>query len=300
MNQKVYDDEIDIREYIEVVIKRWKILAIAVLITTLFAWIYTSMQKPVFEAKATILMRGISSSSLSQYSNLAGVLGINLPGGGNSTADILELMKSRAVAAKVLDDLKLTKRIKGWDASDIGRSDLASAVSGMIKAPKIVGNVVEIKAEANEPQLAADMVNAYIHALGYYCQELNYSEAQNKLRYIQAELPRVEQNLKQVENKLRLAPRSSAGYVIAGQGTVQRDYEIYSSVYAMLRKELESTKLETSKESPPFSIIDPSEKPKSKIRPREKVNILLGVVFGLFLGVFGAFSLEYWEKISNK
>ena len=300
MSQQIYDDEIDIREYARILAKRWKIIVLVTVVAVGFAWIYSSMQKPIFEARTTILMRNGSNSALSQYPGLAGALGINLPSGGGTIADLLELIKSRAVAMKVLDDLDLTKRIKGWDAPMIRKSDLASAVSGMVNQTKYTGNVVEIMTQANEAQLTADVANAYVDALAYYWNELNVTEAKKKLKYIEAELPRVEQELNNVENKLKLTPRSSTGFYLAGQGGIQRDYEIYNSVYTMLRKELESTKLETSKETPPFSVLDPAEKPLSKSKPKIKLNMMIGLVLGLFVGVFGAFFQEYWEKSTKR
>jgi len=258
------------------------------------------MQRPVYEGKATVLIRAVGSSAMSQYAGLAGMLGINLGSSGGNIGDLTELLKSRAVALKVLEDLKLTKRIKGWDAPNLKKEYLAASVSGMLKPPKTTGNVLEIKAEADDPQLAADLANGYFNALSYFWNELNYTEAQKKLKYIQAELPRVEQDLKLVENKLKLAPRSATGFSLSGQGGLQRDYDIYNSVYTMLRKEYESTKLEASKELPPFSLLDPALKPKTPVKPKVKLNTMIGLVLGAFMGIFGAFFLEYWEKTAAK
>lgn len=300
--QQVNNDEIDLREYLGVLIRRWRVIALLVIIIPIVALLYSLTQSPVYEAKTTILIRsGGSISSLSQYAGLVGMLGINLSAGGaGNLGDLTELLKSQAVAAKVLDDLDLVHRIKGWDSSKLQRQQLVSAVGGFLKPTKTIGNVVEIKVEANDPQLAADIANGFINALSYYWAELNFTEAQNKLRYIETEIPRVERELKVVEGKLKLSPEGGGPNILGGgQGGIQRDYDIYNSVYTMLRKEYESNKLEASKEIPPFSVIDKAEKPLSKSKPKPKQNVMIGVVIGLFAGVFLAFFQEYWEKSSK-
>jgi uncharacterized protein involved in exopolysaccharide biosynthesis len=300
VDQQQFDDEIDLREYFGVILKQWKLIVVVTLAVSLAAFLYSSSQKPVYEAKATVLIRSGGVSAMSQYAGLAGILGINPGNTGGNLGDLTELIKSRAVAIKVLEDLKLTQRIKGWDDPKSKKEDLAAAVGGMLGSLKTIGNILEIKAEANDPQLAADVANEYFNAISYFWNELNYTEAQKKLKYIQAELPRVERDLRSVEDKLKLAPRSTMGLALSGQGSLQRDFDIYSSVYTMLRKEYESTKLEASKEIVPFSMLDPALKPSSPSKPKVKLNTMIGLVLGAFIGIFGAFFLEYWEKSSKK
>lgn len=299
MNQINNDDEIDLRDYLEVVWRRRSLIAKITVGFVGLVFILGIMQKPVYESTVKIMMRSGGKSSLSQYSGLAGMLGVNLAGGSNAD-DLMELIKSRVVAAKVLDDLNLTKRINDWDNPKRRRSDLISMVSGMVKQPKATGNIYDIKAEAGDPQLAADVANGFVEALSYYWNELNFSEAQKKLKYIETELPRVEKDLRLVEGKLKLIPRANTGLSLGGQGGAQRDFDIYNSVYTMLRKELESTKLEAAKEIPPFSVVDKAEKPLGRSRPKLKLNLMIGFVVGLFSGVFVVFFQEYWEKSGKR
>ncbi|MFH1389713.1 MAG: Wzz/FepE/Etk N-terminal domain-containing protein [Candidatus Margulisiibacteriota bacterium] len=290
------EDEINIKKYLEVIARRWLIIAAITFGFALFFLVSSLRESPVFEAKTTILIRsGGGSSSLSQYAGLAGMLGINV-GGGSNIGDLTELIKSQAVAGKVLDDLKLRQRIKGWNNPELKRQELTSAISGMIKPPKANGNIIEIKAEAGEAQLSADIANGFVAALSFYWNQLNFTEAQKKLQYIQSELPKVRDNLDLVEGKMRLISTGPGNY-----GAVQRDYEIYNSIYTMLRKEYESTKLEAAKEIPPFVVVDPAEKPLRKIRPIIRNNVMIGFVLGLFIGLLAAFFQEYWqnEKMAN-
>jgi uncharacterized protein involved in exopolysaccharide biosynthesis len=316
-NQNNYDDEIDFREYIEVLRKRWKSIAYLTIGLAAAALVFSLMQSPVYEAETTILLKsGGGGGSLAQFAGLAGLAGISLPSGSGNIGDITQLLQSQAVAAKVLDDLKLKERIKGWNDPQIKEQSLISGVRGMLKKPKMDGNLIDLKVEYSDPAMAAEIANGYASALSYYWNRLNYTEARKKREYIESQLPRVELDLKQAEQRFKqftlLSPKSGVAaeglmgtaYGSQSQGVelsrLTRELEIQNSIYTMLRKEYESVKLEESKEIAPFSVIDRAVKPESKSRPKVKLNAMIGLVLGLFSGVFLAFFQEYWEKSGSK
>ena len=314
-DQKAYDDEIDLREYLDVILKRWKIIILFTLGIAVLAYLFSITQKPVYEAKTTVLIRSGGGSSLSQFAGLAGLAGISLPSGGGNIGDLSDLMQSEVVAAKVLEDLKLKERIKGWDNPMLDNHKLAMAVGGMLKKPKISGNILEIKVEYSDPKLTAEIANGYTDAISYYWNKLNFTEAQKKREYIESQLPRVEKELKEAEDKLKkftlLSPRggTSSGLLGAISGSqsqgievarLSRELDIQNSVYSMLRKEYESVKLEESKEISPFSVLDKAVVPELPTKPKVKLNTMIGLVLGLFSGIFIAFFQEYWEKSSQR
>lgn len=45
-----------------------------------------------------------------------------------------------------------------------------------------------------------------------------------------------------------------------------------------------------------FKIINPATQPVAPIKPNKKLNIAIAGVLGLFLGVFAAFFIEFWER----
>ena len=167
------EDEINIREYLEVLARRWKTILAVMVVMAVLAFYVSLKIKPAYESSTTILLQNDSSSSgASQVAGIAGMLGINLGAGGGNLGDLTELLKSKVVAAKVLDDLDLIHKVKGWDNPKTRKSDMISAVSAMIKPAKAAGNILEIKTEADDPQLAADVANGYVSALAYYWNQL--------------------------------------------------------------------------------------------------------------------------------
>jgi uncharacterized protein involved in exopolysaccharide biosynthesis len=306
------DDEINLRDYIDVIKRRWKIVVSVTLVLAIAALIYSLMQKPVYEAKTTILIRSGGSSALSQFSGLAGMVGVKLPSGGGNINDLSELLQSKIVAAKVIDDLKLRDRVEDWSDPNLDRQDLIFAMQGTLDTPRKEGNYIEIKVSFPDAKLAAEIANAYVEALSFYWNRLNYTAAQKKKQYVENQLPRVNKELKIAEERLKrftlLSPKgnsatSSLMGLVAGsqsQGIevrrLSRELDIQNSVYTMLRKEYESVKLEESKEISPFSVVDKAVPPKVPTKPRIKLNTLMGMVLGIFSGIFIAFFREYWDK----
>jgi uncharacterized protein involved in exopolysaccharide biosynthesis len=287
-------DEIDLIEYITVLKKHWKMIAKITGLIAVLVFVISITSQPVFEGRATLLIRSSGlSGSLSQYAGIAGMLGINLPGGGqNSVDDYIQILQSNSVAQQVLVNLDLTHRISGWDDPKLKPVELVDKVRKMLKKPKKDGNFLEIIAEAKDPQLAADLANGFVDAMSFYWSALNITAAKGKIDYINSELPRVEKDLKLAEKKMRLV--SGGNSLFLNQSTsLQRDFDIYNSVYTMLRKEYESAKLEASKELPPFSVVDRAEKPIRKARPRVILNTLIGIALGGLFSVFVAFFNEY-------
>lgn len=316
-DQKAYEDEIELREYLAVIRKRWQIIAFLTVGIAFLALVFSLLQKPVYEAKTTVLIRSnTGSSTLSQFAGLAGLAGISLPSGGGNLGDLSDLLQTEVVASKVLEDLKLRERIKGWDNPILDNHKLALAVSGMLSKPKVSGDIMEIKVQYTDPRLTAEIANGYGDALSYYWNKLNFTEARKKKEYIESQLPRVEAELKDAEMKMKkftlLSPRggnTTSGLLGAISGSqsqgievsrLSRELDIQNSVYTMLRKEYETVKLDESKEIPPFSIIDKAIVPEIPTKPKIKLNALIGLVIGLFSGVFVAFFQEYWDKSSNK
>jgi uncharacterized protein involved in exopolysaccharide biosynthesis len=198
--------------------------------------------------------------------------------------------------------MKLAERIEGWDDPELTRQKLINRVRGMIKKPKTEGGLLEVKAEFGDQELVADIANGYLEALSYFWNKLNYTEAQKKKEYIESQLPRVEADLRQAEERYKQFTLLGS---VGGSGGVElarlsRELEVQNAVYAMLRKEHETVKLESSKDIEPFSIVDRAVRPEGKSKPKVKLNTMIGLVLGLFSGVFLAFFKEYWEKSSKK
>jgi uncharacterized protein involved in exopolysaccharide biosynthesis len=293
-------DEINLRDYMDVIKRRWKLIFFIVVIVTTGAFVFSKMQQPIYETKTTILVDTGEQRGSSRFAGLAGIMGIQLSGGGGASShDLSQFLKSKALALKVLKDLKLRERIKGWDDPKIKDHSLASSIQGSLKKPKVSGKLMEISVEHSDPELTVEITNGFIQALSYYLNKLNYTEARSKREYIEKQMPRVHGELRSIERKIKSFSLLGVTRPSIEYKRLQREYEIQNSVYVMLRKEYESVKLEESKEIPPFTVLDKAYVPRSPIRPRVKLNTLIGLFLGLFSGVFMAFFFEYLGSLGR-
>lgn len=289
------EDEINLKDVVAVLVKRRWTIFLAVVISVAAALIITIVTKPVYEGKSTILVRSVSGSAY-QFSGVASMMGINLGGGSNSgsASDLFELLKTPAINKKITD---VVKEVFPSGPADIG--ELKS---------KLNGNMLEISVLHKDPYMAAYISDAYVQALYYYWNKLNYTEAKKKKEYLEKQLPVTEASLKDAEDKLKsltyLVTQSKDFQMAPSQKTIdivrlEREVEVQSSIYKMLRSEYESARVEEAKEVSPFSDVDKAEVPNKPVKPKPLFNLAVGFLFGLFAGAFFAFLKDYFEQ-SNK
>ena len=80
------------------------------------------------------------------------------------------------------------------------------------------------------------------------------------------------------------------------QSRQEREYNTAKGVYSVLSQKNEEVKIAVATESGLIKIASLAYEPKYPIRPNKKLNILIAGVLGLFVGIFVAFFLEFWQK----
>lgn len=80
------------------------------------------------------------------------------------------------------------------------------------------------------------------------------------------------------------------------QSRLEREYNTTKGVYSVLSQKNEEVKIAVATESGLVKIASLAYEPGGPIKPNKKLNILIAGVLGLFVGVFVAFFLEFWQK----
>ncbi|MDD5593448.1 MAG: Wzz/FepE/Etk N-terminal domain-containing protein [Candidatus Margulisbacteria bacterium] len=307
------EEEINLREILGVIRRYWLIILLAAAAAGIGGYMLSLKETPVYTAETTIMVKS-NGSATSSLAGLSGFAGINLPTGGGNLSDLTELVQSRAVAAKVFEDLRLRERIKGWNNPAASDQALISIVQSTLMKPTNSNGLIRLKVAFYDRELVADLANGYADALSYYWNNLNFSEAKKKREYIEGQLPRVGAELQIAEQRLKQYTLFSGASGIGAAGAtgvampqaqgieaarLTREYEIQNSVYTMLRKEYEQVKLDESKEIMPFSIIDRAQKPRGKWEPSTDKKVKIGLVVGLFSGILLAFFTDNWKKLGK-
>lgn len=77
---------------------------------------------------------------------------------------------------------------------------------------------------------------------------------------------------------------------------LNREYSRKEKVYINFYEQAEEIRLTETAEADLLKIVSLAYEPREPIKPNKKLNILIAGVLGLFVGIFVAFFLEFWQK----
>ncbi len=72
-----------------------------------------------------------------------------------------------------------------------------------------------------------------------------------------------------------------------------------TGVITMLTTQLEQAKLDEAKDMPTINTLEIAEPPQKAVKPKLKLNVILGFVVSLFLGIFIIFFMEFTKRLDN-
>ncbi len=77
---------------------------------------------------------------------------------------------------------------------------------------------------------------------------------------------------------------------------LERRKKVDEQTYIMLTQKLEETKIKEAAQAKNVNILDDAIEPLKPVKPRKKLNILLGMIIGLGLGIGLTFLIEYFDN----
>ena len=296
------EEEIDLREYIEVMVRRWKWIAGITLAAVVTAAIVSFFViAPIYEATATLLVAGPPM----------------IPTSRSLEAQVVEaLLKSEEVEAQVVEAL-------GEVLSPPERKP-----GGLVAKIKVAregkSRVFRVSARADNPHKAAQIANAWAEA-GVELLRKRQAPSDEALRRAERNLRTAEQALWEFAEASGLAEfdlRSLLGarsdqwtvnlFVGEDEAISQRTLPVLSvekrvelarllrvrdiaeEIYLSLAREAEMARI-TGQVEMAAEVISPAGAPSAPVQPKKKLNIAVAGVLGLMVGVFGAFLAEYME-----
>ena len=112
---------------------------------------------------------------------------------------------------------------------------------------------------------------------------------------LQAEEKQLKENINEAWKRVETLKQKLAQEKLT-QSRLEREYNTAKGVYNVLSQKNEEVKIAVATESGLVKIASLAYEPKGPIKPNEKLNILIAGVLGLFVGIFAAFFLEFWQK----
>lgn len=265
------EEEIDLREYINVLIKRKGVIILiflfAVITTALVSYFALS---PIYQSSAVFSTAKIDGQAV-----------INI-------TESLEIIKSNIMLDEVIDRM--------------GLEENAKQLSSQITTENLKGtNFIKVSAAAGSPETAKKLVENIAEVF----MEKNQDEYQEKVKLIEDRLKIVEEQITEFEKNIQEIEKTKKKIAVTeelseGERQFQTSLLLSSSVterslYNSLINQANGLKA-SLKSCEDFKIINYAQLPASPIKPNKKLNILIAGVLGLFVGIFVAFFLEFWQK----
>ncbi|MFM7583620.1 MAG: Wzz/FepE/Etk N-terminal domain-containing protein [Caldilinea sp.] len=201
-SQPYMDDEIDLRQYLDVLIAwRWEILAITVLVTLVAAGvvlIQRAVTPPVYSATATLAIAR-TSRDIQFDENFRTTLDAENPANTRRVA-LVGLVASNAVAEVVAKELS-----DAFDEEERAPTELleqleAAAVTG--PNSRTEGDLIQITARADEPEKAAELATTWAKAYVEYANRLYGDVPVQLIESVQNELAQAQVAYDSAQTKL--------------------------------------------------------------------------------------------------
>lgn len=272
-------NEINLRDYIDVLIRRWKFVLAMPMLAILAAALVTGLTQPTFQATATIALApstvAVSLSNLLPPYYLAVDSPRRLPTSYTPTYYVT-LLK---------------------DAEVINAAQPRAAIT--IVADNNDRSLIHIIAQGNDPRMVADSANAYAQAGAQRIQRLlvpdgeDVARAKQKLDAAQDALDQflTEHHITEYDPALPPALPADQRKQLT---QLNRERDLAESVYLEFAREFAQSAILAETAYRPSVISAPV--PTAPVSPRWMQNLLLGAAFGLLIGVVGAFLLEMLRK----
>lgn len=199
------DKEINIRDYIRVMVKWRRIIVFNTLIITFLAVIISLILPKRYTATATLFPPVEQQTSVRGLSALLGGGGLGnigrmagLPGLATPSELFARILKSRVVMEGVIETCDL---MSAYNTDKIEDALLTLEEATQIDvAPE---GVISISTDAKTPQLAADISNAYVEHLDHFNREATMTQGKKNRIFVENRLKEVESDLQNAEEDLR-------------------------------------------------------------------------------------------------
>ena len=194
-------DEINLLDYWRVIWKYKRLIGIICSAIVLFSAIYSFCLPKIYKSTATILpaqsdqRSSIMGNPAAQ--NIALLTGISTS--TTSEKVLLNILKSRIIKEKIVNQFNLKDYYKCLQ--------LDMAIKSLGGATKISHStkdgIISIDVEDKDPEMAANIANAYIEHLNHLNAEFGIGAASRQRRFIAEQLAKAEKNLKDAEDTLK-------------------------------------------------------------------------------------------------
>jgi len=267
--QYVQEDEIDIREYINVIVRRKKLVLVIFLVSVITSAIVSLMMPKIYEITSTVQLGNVNGSLI-------------------NNEDVKAIILNQNSLSSIINDLHLK----------ISPESLQKA----IKISDITGtNLLKIKITYPGIDTALKINDAIVNPLIVQGQ----NKYQERLALVNERLTELEAEIKNAESDIVRTQTLISG-LPSVRGVSQADVSLriillqntlptYESNLTALRNQRNGMKLALI-EAKDFKVFDAPIRPKYPVGPKKALNVIIAGILSLIFGAFLVFFLESLGK----
>lgn len=193
-------------DYLEVIIRRRKLIACIILAATLIAVIYSLTLPNIYTAQAKLLPpqgggSGLLSSAMMQGALAAAVGGGDFGGLADSKSAKLytEMLKIESLRDPIIERFKLQEVYKKKF-----REDVYKALQKTVTVQAGKEGIITVSVDDKDPKRAAEIANALIDELKKLTTQMSVTGANNSKSFLEERILKAREELTQAENNLKL------------------------------------------------------------------------------------------------
>lgn len=264
----------ELRDYLRIAGRRKWIIIQSFAVVVVVALVASFMQKPVYEASTTLLVREKSLSS-----TLFGQILPELSGQAERTLQTqVDLIKLEPVAEAAVKSL-----------------GLSISADALLKKTEVEArpqsNLLIIKVRDGDPAMAQKIANQLATEYIKWNQGIVAQDVVAARDEVQSKLKETEDNLVKIAKKV-----GAAGGTAKISQELSAQWAMSTSLYTMLAEKYEQLRILSATSGGGSVLAAPAKLPQSPVSPRPMRNGILGGLVGLVLGLGSALLLEYVDN----
>lgn len=262
-----------LRNYMRTLRRRKTVVLLATFLVAGASFAASHLQSPTYRATAKVLLQPRSTDSLF-----------------NQMAPAQRVDPERALQTEI-------QVLKSEPVRELVRSRIRSDAS---IAARSVGStdVIAVSAESRDPKQAAHIANAYATAYVEFRRKQAVDDLLAAGQEIQAKVGDLE---KQIDGLDEQAANAALQGADGDREAVSEQKEALIQQQALFKQRLDQLQVDAALKSGGAQLVASASPPTSPVEPRPVRNALLGVLFGLMLGVGLALLREYLDdSLKNK
>ena len=308
------EEEINLIQYINVLLKRRWMIVFGVFICVVLVAIYSIKLSPVYTASAKFLPSK-NPEMTSRMGTLVGGGSIQSYSENVTSEYYTMLLQSSPFLERILARTFFSQEAGGEvDLAAYYEIEADNDIEKRLKAVEAIGGNLEISTarttqvitlsySTGEPELSAAIVNAFLDELAIFNQDIRGSKAKENREFVEKQLKDIQKLLNEAEDKQAdfTAKNKKVGPDLQPElDRLKRSVKVQEEVYITLSKQLELAKIEEQEKKPMMEILERAAPPLTRSAPKRKRNVILAGFVSLMLFVGLAFVLEFMSKINRE